>query len=153
MKETNKLEDTKDSFPYNDIINLSRPVSLKHPRTSREARAAQFAPFAALSGFSDEIIEVQRLTDDETFLTDEELSLINEKLNTILLSNEDTLINIVYFVKDKKKNGGKYLNKTGYIRRIDSYNNQIIFKDKDKINIKDIVNIEIIDLSNSDNLI
>ena len=153
MREINKLEDIKNDFPYSDIINLSRPVSLKHPKTNREARAAQFAPFAALSGFSDEIIEVQRLTDDESYLTDEEYSIINDKLNMILDSNKELMVNIEYFVKDKKKDGGKYLNKNGYIRRIDSYNNQIIFKDKDKINIKDIVKIDIIDLSNNNNLI
>ena len=153
MREINKLEAIKNDFPYSDIINLSRPVSLKHPKTNREARAAQFAPFAALSGFSDEIIEVQRLTDDESYLTDEEYSIINDKLNMILDSNKELMVNIEYFVKDKKKDGGKYLNKTGYIRRIDSYNNQIIFKDKDKINIKDIVKIDIIDLSNNNNLI
>ena len=153
MREINKLEAIKNDFPYSDIINLSRPVSLKHPKTNREARAAQFAPFAALSGFSDEIIEVQRLTDDESYLTDEEYSIINDKLNMILDSNKELMVNIEYFVKDKKKDGGKYLNKTGYIRRIDSYNNQIIFKDKNKINIKDIVKIDIIDLSNNNNLI
>ena len=153
MKEINKSEDIKNSFPYADIINLSRPLSTKHPRSDRAARAAQFAPFAALNGFEDEIKEVQRLTSSESYLTDEELSIINDKLNMIISANEDILINVLYFVKDRKKDGGKYINKTGYIRRIDSYNNQIIFKDKDKINIKDIVKIDIIDLSNNNNLV
>ena len=153
MKEINKSGDIENNFPYADIINLSRPISIKHPRSNREARAAQFAPFAALNGFEDEIKEVQRLTSNESYLTDEELSIINDKLNMIISSNNELLVNIKYFIKDKKKNGGKYLDKMGYIRKIDSYNNQIIFKDKEKINIKDIVKIDIIDLSNNNNLI
>jgi hypothetical protein len=147
------LEDIRNDFPYKDIINLERPFSVKHPRSNREARAAQFAPFAALNGFEDEIIEVQRLTSKELYLDDEEIAKINNQLNIILESNKNLYINIVYFLKDKRKTGGKYINKSGYVRRIDSYNNVIIFNDKEKIKINDIVKIEIIDLSNDNNLI
>ena len=152
MKETNKSVDIRDDFPYKDIINLDRPLSLKHPKSNRDARAAQFAPFAALTGFDEEIKEVQRYTLDEKYLGDDEIDKINYKLN-IIDSNKELLVNITYFIKDNKKDGGKYINKSGFIRKIDSYNNIIIFEDKEKINIKDIVKIEIIDLSNDNNLI
>ena len=150
MSEINKSVDIKND--YSDIINLSRPNSSKHPRSNREARAAQFAPFAALTGFDEEIKEVQRYTLSEKYLSDEEIDKINHKLN-IIDNNKELLVNISYFIKDRKKDGGKYINKSGFIRRIDPYNNIIIFEDKEKINIKDIVKIDIIDLYNDNNLI
>ena len=147
MRETSRLADIEDNFIYKDILYLDRPISLKHPRQDRLTRAAQFSPFAALSGFDDEIKEVERTTSNEIFLSDEEKNDLNNKLNNIK-NTKDKYISITYFLKDKKKDGGSFIIKKGYVRRIDIYNNQVIFKDKEKINIKDIIKIDIIDNNN-----
>jgi hypothetical protein len=116
-------------------------------------RAGQFAPFAALTGFDDKIREVQRLTSKKILLDEAYQIELDQKILEIENNQFQDLVKITYFVKDKRKEGGKYLEKTGYIQRIDSYQKKIIFQDKEKINILDIVNIEILDLSNEDNLL
>ncbi len=145
MIEINKLEDTEHNMEnkYQDIIHLEHPTSSKHPRMNRIQRAAQFAPFAALTGHADEIQEVSRLTDSKIFLDEEQLVILNGKIQII---NEykhlEIPVKITYFVKDIKKLGGKYLDKTGIISKIDEFERVIIFKDKTKILIDDIIEIE-----------
>ena len=77
MQEINKLEVTEPDFPYEEILYLEHPISRKHPRLEMENRAAQFAPFAALTGFGDQIREVQRLTDSFKILDENTLSELN----------------------------------------------------------------------------
>lgn len=127
---------------YEDIINLPHHTSLKHPRMTRESRAAQFAPFAALTGHDDAIKETARLTDKRIELTEEEKLNINNKLQIINdnIKNHPK-INITYFEYDKKKEGGKYLTHTGNIKKIDMLEQIIILTDKTKININEIIDI------------
>lgn len=127
---------------YDDIINLDRPIS-KHPHLSMESRASQFAPFAALVGYDSEIKETARLTDKKVVLDDSQKEIISNKLNYLNEHiNAQNEITVTYFIKDSKKIGGKYLKKTGIIKRIDLVNQNIKFVDNTIINMKDIANIK-----------
>ena len=127
---------------YEDIINMPHHISKKHPQMSIEARAAQFAPFAALTGYSDAVKETARLTEKRIEI-DEGLKLqLNNKLKKIIQNiNTTSKVTFTYFVYDDKKEGGKYVNKTGCIKKIDVVNEHIILTDKTKIPINEIINI------------
>lgn len=144
MREMDKSVDIEDKFPYKDIINIKYPFPLKKERQSMSARAGQFAPFAALTGYDDQVRETERYTDYEVFLDEDNKFLLDEKLNYIRMHIDDIDVSVVYFLKDKKKSGGKYITKIGKIKRIDNYHEEIIFADKDKIKINNIIKIEII---------
>ncbi len=127
---------------YDDIINLPHYESKTRKRMSLEARSAQFAPFAALTGYDDKVKETARLTEKKIDLTDEEYNLINSKLQIIKDHiKEQPEIIFTIFVKDKLKDGGKYEEIRGKIRRIDEVNEYIILIDKSKIFFNDIVDI------------
>lgn len=127
---------------YDDIINLPNHISLKHPRMSIEARSAQFAPFAALTGYNDAVKETERLTDKRIEIDDNLKQILNNKLNYILENiDKKPLITIKYFIPDNKKDGGKYIEKPGIIKKIDIINQYIYLYDKTKIPIKEIINI------------
>lgn len=128
---------------YDDIINLPHYVSKKRPQMSIEARSAQFAPFAALTGYDERVKETARLTDEKIELEDGQKEILNNKLLYILENiNMKPEINFTYFVPDTKKSGGKYIDKTGIIRKIDMVEQYIQFTDKSKIDINNILSIE-----------
>ena len=124
---------------YSDIINLPHHVSNKHPQMPKDA---QFAPFAALTGYGDAVEETARITDSRIELAEEMKTIINEKLNVIdtNISNKPQ-VTFTYFVPDKRKNGGSYETITGNVRQIDLVNNIIILTNKEKINISDLIGI------------
>ena len=128
---------------YDDIINLPHYVSKKRPQMSIEARSAQFAPFAALTGYDEKVKETARLTDKKIELEEGQKEILNNKL-LYLLENIDAKpeITFTYFIKDNKKTGGKYIDKTGVVRKIDMIEQYIQFIDKTKIYIDDILSIE-----------
>ena len=127
---------------YKDIINLPHHISKKHPQMSIENRAAQFAPFAALTGFDDEVKETARLTDNRIELEDEFKIIISEKIK-YLIENKDknNEVVITYFVPDNMKTGGKYIDKKGKLRKINIIENLIILEDKTEILINEIIDI------------
>lgn len=130
---------------YDDIINSPAPVSKYHAHMSMHDRAAQFAPFAALTGYDDEVDEVSRLTETKTELTDDEIDYINLCLSQIRLDiTNHPEISVIYFVPDELKCGGKYIKKTGTIKKIDEYTMFITFDDMTSIPIDDILSIEIV---------
>ena len=127
---------------YDDIINLPHYESKTRKRMSLEARSAQFAPFAALTGYDDKVKETARRTDKRIELSDEEYNIINTKLQIIKEHiKEQPEINFVIFVKDKLKDGGKYEEVNGKVRVIDEVNDEIILVDKRKILLKNIYDI------------
>ena len=128
---------------YDDIINMSRPKS-KRPSMSIEARAAQFAPFSALVGYEESIMETSRITNEKHVLSQSKIDNINDKLNEIK-SNNIKRIKITYFIKDQKKSGGEYSTKEISIKKIDDYNKKII-TNYEIISFEDIFEIE--DISN-----
>ncbi|MGM9970168.1 MAG: hypothetical protein ACI35S_07215 [Anaeroplasma sp.] len=127
---------------YDDIINLPHHVSTKHQRLSMEQRAAQFAPFAALTGYGDAIKETARITEDRIELDDEEKIKLDNKLKKIQnnISNKPKVI-VTYFVPDIRKSGGEYLTKVGNLKKIDEYNQLLVLDDKTEIPIKEIIEI------------
>ena len=128
---------------YEDIINLKRPVSQIHNPMSMKDRAAQFAPFAALTGYDENIKETARLTDKRIEISDEEKNKLNDKLQMINKNlDKESTIEFTYFIYDAKKSGGKYLTKKGIVKKIDIIKGEIILKDKTNIPINEIINIE-----------
>ena len=127
---------------YDDIINYN--YQMKHSRMPIKNRAAQFAPFSALTGYSEMILEVARKTEDKIELSDNEKEKINITINEInkMIKNKP-LVTIKYFLKDMYKKGGKYISITQNVRIIDLVNKEIILINKEKINISDIVDIKI----------
>ena len=127
---------------YDDIINTKYPYASKHKKMSLYNRAGQFAAFAALTGYDDVIEETGRLTDDEILLNEDQAEDINRKL-VYLINNKNILGTYFYFVKDKRKKGGKLLKKIGSIKKYDVDNRRLVFEDKSVISIDDIKYITI----------
>lgn len=130
-------------FPdYFEIISREHPTSKKHPRMSRMNRAAQFAPFAALTGYEESIEETARLTDRKIELSEYEMEELNAKLNFIQEHiKERPEVTITYFQQDERKEGGAYLTVIGKVRRIDDANKVIIFEDERLTYIEKITDI------------
>ena len=128
---------------YADIIDLPHHRSAKRQPMSLHDRAAQFAPFAALKGYDDELEETARLTDKRIELGDEELFELNEK-TYMLLQNIEALpkVKLTFFVADESKEGGSYRTKAGALRRIDEVQRLFIFEDGVKIAVEDVIKIE-----------
>lgn len=121
---------------------MERPTS-KYPKMSMLDRAAQFAPFAALTGHKEAILEQQRLTQTKRILSNEEKLEINEKI--VEMVKLKSKCRIIYFEKDRTKSGGKYLNRVLSFKRIDELNKVLYFKENIQIQIEDIVDIEVLE--------
>lgn len=129
---------------YADIIALPHHTSIKRPRMSRENRAAQFSPFAALTGYDAAIDETARLTDEKLELDDDRINDINAKLQYIKDHiDEKPEISVEYFIPDEKKSGEAYVTVSGAVRIIDEYERSVVFGDGRRIAIDDIYGIEI----------
>lgn len=127
---------------YDDIINLPAHISSRHPHMSMIERAAQFSPFAALTGYGDVIKETQRLTDRKPELSAEEKDVLDAKLRMACeLPGERPKIVITYFVPDEKKSGGAYHTASGRIKKIDAYEHKIILDNGTKIDVERVVGI------------
>ena len=132
------------SGKYDDIINLPHHVSAKRPQMSRSARAAQFAPFAALVGLDDEMEETARLTDAKPELEEAE----KEKINRVLLEirnnpQKDTAIELTFFRPDGRKDGGAIITRPCTVRRIDEIQRKLILIDRSEIEIDNILSMKI----------
>lgn len=121
---------------------MDRPKS-KYPKMSMSDRAAQFAPFAALTGHKEAILEQQRTTQTKRILSNEEKLEINEKI--VEMVKLKSKCRITYFEKDQKKSGGKYYTATYTFKRLDELNKTLIFKENAQIQIDDIVDIELLE--------
>ena len=131
---------------YDDIKHLTRPQYDDLPPMSMHDRAAQFSPFAALVGYDDAVAETARLTDSKAELTEDEMSELNANLNRLLDSlDEQPQISVTYFVPDEKKSGGKYVEKVGVVRIIDSYAGELVFTDGVRIAVADMAALTFID--------
>ena len=127
---------------YDDIINLPHHVSKNHMQMSIHDRAAQFAPFSALTGYEEVINETARLTDEKIELDEDRIYDINAKLQYIK-DNIDVKpeITVEYFISDEKKSGGAYVTLNDRVRIIDEYERTIVFVSGKRINIDDIYGI------------
>lgn len=128
---------------YDDIINLPHHVLASRPRMSALDRAAQFSPFAALTGYDDAVKETARLTDERIELDESSKAALNERLLMIQGQlNDQPQVSIIYFQPDDKKAGGTYITATGCVKKIDEYERTAAMKDGTKISIDDIIKID-----------
>lgn len=129
---------------YDDIINISRWNPKSHPRMSEYERAAQFAPFAALTGYDAMVSETARLTDPKGDLDEEQMLALNETLSVIMEHiNEHPKVCVTWFRKDVRKQGGEYVETEGTIRDVEPANRLIILKEGFSIPLDDIASISI----------
>ena len=126
---------------YDDMIDLPRPTSTKHPRMPMSDRAAQFSPFAALVGHGAAIEETARLTDRKVELAEDEKAVLNEKLRLLLETDGEGTF--TWFLPDRKKEGGAYIDTTGRIKKIDPLAGRIVLMDGTVIPVEDVLEIEI----------
>lgn len=128
---------------YDDIINLPHHVSSTRPRMSMTDRAAQFSPFAALTGYDAAIMETGRLTDRRIELTEDSRSALDRK-QRILLENlfDQPEVSVTYFVPDERKSGGTYVTVTGKVKKIDNYQRLLILNNGTAILLDEIIALE-----------
>lgn len=126
---------------YDDIIHLPHHISSTRPRMSAIDRAAQFSPFAALTGYDTSIKESARLTDARIELDDSQKEEIGEKLR-LVTGQLDAEIKITYFLPDTKKTGGKYVLAAGAVKKVDEYERMIIMGDGKQIPIDEVIDVD-----------
>ena len=135
--------------PYDDIINLPHPTSVKHPRMPLSDRAAQFAPFAALSGHSTALAETARLTDQRMELDEDARAVLDLKQQLLLERiKEQPEIMVTWFQPDEKKDGGRYIVSTGRLKRIHEAEQVLILTD----GLKDVYKRQVLLGSQQDQL-
>ena len=133
-----------DTTNYDDIIDLPRPVSKKHPPMPMMKRAAQFLPFAALTGFEGEIAEAARLTEAAPELGEDALAALDEALERLRARlPERPEITVTCFVPDKKKTGGHFETRTCQVRRLDEANRVLILTDGERIKLDAVVELTV----------
>ena len=137
--------DPNDPRRYDDIIGLPHHVSETHPRMSRLDRAAQFAPFAALTGLDAAMGETARRTEARIELDENALEELDRRFRELGQRAEETAVAVTYFRPDGKKAGGAYLTAEGILRRIDTTARLLILADGTKIPLKDVAELEIVE--------
>ena len=128
---------------YEDIINLPHHVSPTRPQMPMSDRAAQFAPFAALTGYDAAIKETGRLTDEKIELDEEALTALDMKYQ-LLMDALDKVpeVTITYFQPDERKAGGKYVSATGAVKKVDDFERLITMQDGTRIPMDDVLSID-----------
>ncbi len=130
--------------PYDDIIDLPRPVSRKHPPMPMNKRAAQFLPFAALTGFEGEIAETARLTEEAPELGEDALIALDEQLSLLRQHlSERPEVTVTRFVPDEKKAGGRYETLTGQARRLDEAGRVLLLVDGTRVDLDAVVELTV----------
>lgn len=128
---------------YDDIIHLPHHTSATRPRMSAEARAAQFSPFAALTGYDAVIQETARLTDRPAELADSKKAILNEKLQLLLeTAGEYPEVAVTFFTLDDRKSGGAYVSTSGSVEKVDEHRRVLVLTDGTMIGFEQIYEIE-----------
>lgn len=129
---------------YDDIIHLPHLVSATRARMPLSDRAAQFSPFAALTGHDAAILETARLTDEKKDLDETELRALDRELQKLLVCLEDEPeVTITYFEPDNRKSGGIYRTVTDSVKKLDTFERQLVLKNGTKILINNVMEIQI----------
>lgn len=133
----------REEHRYDDIINLPHPVSTKYPRMAPLDRAAQFSPFAALTGHEAAIKETARLTDERMELDESSKELLDVRMRFIREHlAEKPEVTVTFFEPDQKKCGGTYVTVTGCIKKIDEYAGKLVLEGGTSILMPDVTGIE-----------
>jgi hypothetical protein len=128
---------------YNEIMGLPHHVSKNRPQMPMSDRAAQFAPFAALTGYDAAIKETGRLTDERIELDVEALSALDMKYQILMEAlDEAPEVTITYFQPDERKAGGKYVSAVGAVKKIDDFERRITMRDGTRIPMDDVLSID-----------
>lgn len=134
----------KETHKYDDIIHLGRPES-RRARMSGEDRAAQFSPFAALTGFDAAIEETGRLTDSRIELDEGGRQLLDEQMHAVLeVIDTHPRVTVIWFQYDERKAGGMYVTTTGHIKKVDSYQGTILLTEGQVIPLGEVFSIALI---------
>lgn len=131
--------------PYEEMLNAPCPTSKNHPRMSMHDRSAQFSPFAALTGFGNEINESNRTTEKFTELSEDEKSELDNVISSLSNLPSTPELKVAYFIPDPKKEGGNYLVKTGKLKKIDYVQRRIVLENDFKIDIDKIRTISVVE--------
>ncbi|MCI5759819.1 MAG: YolD-like family protein [Eubacterium sp.] len=143
MKSGSAVGKERSSFPYEDIVNLPHPVSRYHVPMPLIQRAAQFAPFAALTGYDEAIEETGRQTDDRVALSESEIAILNRKLQILeQILDRRPEVTITYFVPDLRKKGGSYHTVSGSLEKIDAQHQRIVMRSGEVISMGQLIGIE-----------
>ncbi len=135
----------KNTHRYDDIIHLPHHSSDAHPRMPLSDRAAQFSPFAALTGHGAAIRETERLTDLQQLLAEDAALAIDRKLRFLQEKlAEQPLVAVTYFLPDLRKEGGSYQTVRGTVRRLDPHRRLLVMEDSTQIPLDDITDIELL---------
>lgn len=127
---------------YDDLLNKPHHVSSTRKQMSQYDRAAQFAPFAALTGYGEAINETGRIVEKRKTLTEEEQDIISSRLFQINERIREKIeVTVIHFVADKKKEGGCYKSKKGIVKKVDNYEQRVVFEDNVKILFKNIISV------------
>ncbi len=134
----------RSDFPYDDIIGRSRPVSAKHPPMAVADRAAQFASFAALTGYGEQVSETARLTSARLEITEDRKNILDMRLCAIeAMIQENPPVVLTVYEPDEHKEGGRYITVSGRVRRIDPVERLIEFTDRRSFLIDDVYDIKL----------
>lgn len=126
---------------YQDMVTRPHPDPKYHTRMPMENRAAQFAPFSALTGYEEAVEEAHRLTDHRPELSEEEKDALDRALQQALEEIERP-VTITRFIPDARKEGGRIVTKKGQIRRLDAYHRRLVFEDGDKIPMSEVLELK-----------
>lgn len=124
---------------YGDIIGHGHHVSSRHPRMSMYSRAAQFSPFAALSGYDEVIGEEGRLTEERIFLAEDEKHELDIRLRSLAGKEK---VSVTFFREDGRKSGGAYVTFTGIVKSFDTAGGEIVFTDGTRIAAGSVIGID-----------
>lgn len=131
-----------DIHEYDDIIDLPHHQSATRPHMSVHDRAAQFSPFAALTGYEAAVSETARLTEGKIELDEDAREALDEKLQFLQESAGGQQVSVTYFQPDIRKKGGAYLSVSGIIKKINTYERVIVLEDGTTISVDDILDIQ-----------
>ena len=127
---------------YNEIINLPHHVSTTRPQMPMSDRAAQFAPFAALTGYDSAIKETGRLTGERIELDEEALTALDRKYQLLMDTLDDAPeVTIIYFQPDERKAGGQYVSATGTVKKVDTFGRRILLQDGTRIPLDSVFDL------------
>ena len=127
---------------YDEIMGLPHHVSKTRPQMPMSDRAAQFAPFAALTGYDSAIKETGRLTDERIELDEEALTALDRKYQLLIEALDDAPeVTIIYFQPDERKSGGQYVSATGTVKKVDTFGRRILLQDGTRIPLDSVYDL------------
>ena len=127
---------------YDEIMGLLHHISKTRPQMPMSDRAAQFAPFAALTGYDSAIKETGRLTDERIELDEEALTALDRKYQLLMDTLDDAPeVTITYFQPDERKAGGQYVSATGTVKKVDTFGRRILLQDGTRIPLDSVYDL------------